>query len=254
MSALAHNALLVLEDNIDSGPIEQALPPGSRVTKTALPDAAHLWSSLTATAADVDLVVFACDREHDRVLEGITNLTRQLASRPALVVLHTGSSNGFMEQAFGAGADDLITLPQPTHELAFALEKAIARRRGATTPAQEGVMITVLGPKGGTGKTLTACNLAVALAESGHSPVIVDLDLQFGDVGLALGLRPDRTIYDLAVAGSSLDAEKVAGFLAEPFVGRACAARTGTAGPGGGDHDPVPAGGLRGPAVDATTS
>ena len=117
MSALAHNALLVLEDDIDSGPIEQALPPGSRVTKTALPDAAYLWSSLTATAADVDLVVFACDREHDRVLEGITNLTRQLASRPALVVLHTGSSNGFMEQAFGAGADDLITLPQPTQSL-----------------------------------------------------------------------------------------------------------------------------------------
>src|SRR4029079_7190736 len=61
VSALAHNALLVLEDDIDSGPIEQALPPGSRVTKTALPDAAYLWSSLTATAADVDLVVFACD-------------------------------------------------------------------------------------------------------------------------------------------------------------------------------------------------
>jgi pilus assembly protein CpaE len=219
VSALAHKAVLVLEDNIDSGPIEQALPPGSRVTKTALPDAAYLWSSLTATAADVDLVVFACDREHDRVLEGITNLTRQLASRPALVVLHTGSSNGFMEQAFGAGADDLITLPQPTHELAFALEKAIARRRGATTQAQDSVMITVLGPKGGTGKTLTACNLAVALAESGHSPVIVDLDLQFGDVGLALGLRPDRTIYDLAVAGSSLDAEKVAGFLASHSSG-----------------------------------
>ena len=70
MSSLAHNALLVLEDNIDSGPIEQALPPGSRVTKTALPDAAYLWSSLTATAADVDLVVFACDREHDRVARG----------------------------------------------------------------------------------------------------------------------------------------------------------------------------------------
>ncbi len=74
-------------------------------------------------------------------------------------------------------------------------------------------MITVLGPKGGTGKTLTSSNLAVALAIAGSSPVVVDLDLQFGDVGLALGLRPERTIYDLCVSAGSLDGEKLDGFL-----------------------------------------
>src|SRR6185503_12718272 len=42
---------------------------------------------------------------------------------------------------------------------------------------------------------------------------VVDLDLQFGDVGLALGLSPDRTIYDLAKSGGSLDAEKIDGYL-----------------------------------------
>jgi pilus assembly protein CpaE len=215
VSTVADRAVLVLEDGIDPAPIEQALPPGARVTRTGLPDATYLWASLTKAAADADLVVFAVNREHDRTLEGIANLSRQLANRPPLVVLHTGSSNGFMERAFGAGADDLITLPLRTEELAFALEKAIARRRGASAPTSEGVMITVLGPKGGTGKTLTACNLAIALAESGHAPAIVDLDLQFGDVGLALGLRPERTIYDLAIAGSSLDEDKLDGFLAK---------------------------------------
>src|SRR5204863_3681102 len=57
------------------------------------------------------------------------------------------------------------------------------------------------------------CNLAVALALSGKKPVLVDLDLQFGDVGIALGLSPDRTIYDLVRAGGSLDVEKVETFL-----------------------------------------
>jgi pilus assembly protein CpaE len=71
----------------------------------------------------------------------------------------------------------------------------------------------VLGPKGGTGKTLTSCNLAVALAESGRKVTLVDLDLQFGDIGLALGLAPSRTIYDLAKAGGSVDAEKIEDFL-----------------------------------------
>jgi pilus assembly protein CpaE len=76
-------------------------------------------------------------------------------------------------------------------------------------------MITVLGPKGGTGKTVTSSNLAVALAVQGKSAVVVDLDLQFGDVGLALGLEPTKTIYDLAVSGGSLDGDKIDGFLAE---------------------------------------
>jgi pilus assembly protein CpaE len=42
---------------------------------------------------------------------------------------------------------------------------------------------------------------------------IIDLDLQFGDVGLALGLNPERTIYDLARSGGSLDADKLEAFL-----------------------------------------
>jgi pilus assembly protein CpaE len=42
----------------------------------------------------------------------------------------------------------------------------------------------------------------------------VDVDLQFGDVGLALGLRPDRTIYDLARSAGSIDADKLDAYLA----------------------------------------
>jgi pilus assembly protein CpaE len=74
-------------------------------------------------------------------------------------------------------------------------------------------MICVLGPKGGTGKTLTATNLAAALGARGERTILVDLDLQFGDVGLALGLRPDKTLYDLARSGGSLDAEKLDAYL-----------------------------------------
>jgi len=100
-------------------------------------------------------------------------------------------------------------------QLGFALEKALARRRGSSPSVAEAAMITVLGPKGGTGKTVTSSNLAVALALEGKSAVLVDLDLQFGDVGLALGLEPSRTIYDLAVAGGSLDGDKIEGFLSQ---------------------------------------
>jgi pilus assembly protein CpaE len=165
-----------------------------------------------------DLLIVGTAGHSDAALATIESAARQRPERP-VVVLYAGSPNGFMEQAFAAGADDLIGLPLPPAQLAFALEKAVARRRGGVPDAAAGAMITVLGPKGGTGKTMTACNLAVALALAGERPVVVDLDLQFGDVGLALGLRPERTIYDLAVSAGSLDSDKVEAFLAESDSG-----------------------------------
>jgi pilus assembly protein CpaE len=59
----------------------------------------------------------------------------------------------------------------------------------------------VLGPKGGTGKTLTSTNLAVAMQNAGERVAIVDLDLQFGDIALCMGLAPGKTIYEIAVSG-----------------------------------------------------
>ena len=63
------------------------------------------------------------------------------------------------------------------------------------------------------GQASLAALEAVGAALSGT--VVVDLDLQFGDAGLALGLQPERTIYDLATSGGALDADKVDGYLAE---------------------------------------
>jgi pilus assembly protein CpaE len=104
----------------------------------------------------------------------------------------------------------VITLPQPSEEVAFVLEKVIARRKGLTMPGRTSAsLIPILGPKGGTGKTLVATNLAVALAQRDANVVLVDLDLQFGDIGLALGLSPERTMYDLMKAGEPFDHEKL---------------------------------------------
>jgi pilus assembly protein CpaE len=202
---------VALEEGIDEGPIEQALPAGVPVRIVSLANAAdHGFAELQAAA---DLVVVGCHELPDEAVRLIEAAARQRPDRP-VVALYTGSPNGFMQRAFEAGADDLIALPQQPSQLRFSLEKAIARRRGAAV-GTSAPMITVLGPKGGTGKTLTSCNLAVSLAQLGASAVVVDLDLQFGDVGLALGLNPERTIYDLAASGGSLDGEKVDGFLAE---------------------------------------
>jgi pilus assembly protein CpaE len=63
-------------------------------------------------------------------------------------------------------------------------------------------VITVISPKGGSGKTTVATNLAVGLAQGAPNQVVlIDLDLQFGDVASALRLTPERTIADTAHTG-----------------------------------------------------
>jgi pilus assembly protein CpaE len=212
MNAQGLRIFVALEPSLDSGTIRGAFPAGVPVRLVSLADA-HDHTAVELQEA-ADLVVVGCAEERDQALELIGIASRQRSDRP-VVALYSGTPNGFLERAFEAGADDLITLPQNSTQLAFAFEKALARRRGAAPATERGQLVTVLGPKGGTGKTLTSCNVAVALALGGTSTVIVDLDLQFGDVGLALGLKPEHTIYDLAVSGGSLDGDKVDSFLAE---------------------------------------
>jgi pilus assembly protein CpaE len=177
------------------------------------------WAALDVSTHDA--VVVACAAESESVLWFLREATRKHPDRPVVVLCH-GTPNGLVRQAFEAGAEDLVMLPagfaEPgatAEQLGFAVEKAVARRRGgaASGAAALGSLICVLGPKGGIGKTLTSANLAVALAEMHKRVVVVDLDLQFGDVGLSLGLAPQRTIYDLVKSGGSLDAEKLEAFL-----------------------------------------
>ncbi|MEZ4470458.1 MAG: AAA family ATPase [bacterium] len=60
-------------------------------------------------------------------------------------------------------------------------------------------MIVFFGPKGGTGSTSMAVNVAGLLARYGRSVVVVDLDLQLGAVPVSLNLKPERSVAELVV-------------------------------------------------------
>lgn len=76
-----------------------------------------------------------------------------------------------------------------------------------------GKIMTVVAPKGGTGKTALATNLAVGLAATGQKTVLVDLDLQFGDVADALQLRPETSIADLRQTHAGVSATSLKALL-----------------------------------------
>jgi pilus assembly protein CpaE len=205
--------LVAVDSGVDQDGLQSSLPSQSDIQLVGLVDGLEeSWATLQETPTD--LLVVVCAGYSDRALFLIDGAVRQRPERP-VVVLSEGSPNGFVRRVFESGADDIMTLPQSPDAVAFTMQKAVARRQG--TSSGNGValspMICVLGPKGGTGKTLTACNLAVSLAERNYKVALVDLDLQFGDVGLALGLAPEKTVYDLAKSGGSLDADKLDAYL-----------------------------------------
>jgi pilus assembly protein CpaE len=204
---------VALDDGVSRAMVEAALPYDATFQIVGILEGLQeSWATLEETEADV--VLIACAGHSERALLFIDNAVKQRPDRPVIVLLE-GSADGFVRRAFESGADDLVALPATSEEIRFALEKGLARKAGSGGQEAVGTapMIVVLGPKGGTGKTLTCTNLGVALAEKGKRVVLVDLDLQFGDLGLALGLRPDRTLHDLARSGGSLDATKLDSYL-----------------------------------------
>jgi pilus assembly protein CpaE len=204
---------VVLDAGVNPAEVERALPRGDDVEIVGLVNGVDdAWVRLHETAND--LLVVVCSGQSEAALNLIDNAVTERPRRP-VVVLAYGSPNGFTRRVFAAGADDVVMLPVTSDEVLFALQKALARKAGTGDAASfaRAPLICILGPKGGTGKTLTSVSLAVALAEYGKTVALVDLDLQFGDVGLTMGLTPEQTIFDLVRTGGSLDEEKLDGFL-----------------------------------------
>jgi pilus assembly protein CpaE len=209
------NILVVADDAVDENVIRTLLSPDAELRIVGYVE------GMGHHMPKADVLVVACGTYNEAAGEIIREAIEDRPARPVVLVTQ-GAPNGYVDHAFQAGAADIVVLPQPcdidlaralSHQVRFTLGKVVAARSGSGSTT-DGKLVVLIGPKGGSGKTLTTTNLAAALAISGRSVVVVDLDLQFGDVGLALGLKPDKTIYDLLTSGGSMDAEKLDGFLA----------------------------------------
>lgn len=133
------------------------------------------------------------------------------------VVLVVPESSEVVIQAMRSGVRDLLDPAADPDAIRIMLERAslaaAGRRRGLAPSTSEhadhgegGRVIAVMSPKGGVGKTTVATNLAIGLGKSAPmSVVIVDLDLQFGDVASGLMLEPEHTITDAVVGAASQD-------------------------------------------------
>jgi pilus assembly protein CpaE len=131
-----------------------------------------------------------------------------------------------MREALRAGVKDVLEAPVESRELAEAVQRAassltVAAPTGPAPGYEEGDgelgrVITVFSTKGGAGKSVIATNLAVVLAQRSEKPVVlVDADLQFGDIAVMLKLSPQHTVVDAVSALDRLDTPFLRSLLAE---------------------------------------
>lgn len=149
-----------------------------------------------------------------------------LSEHPGMgaVLVTSELTTQLLQRAMRAGVSDVVTYDSDPHDLEAAIERAGIQLTSRMVPAvvspvadevPRGRVITVFSPKGGTGKSVIACNLAVALAQrSTESVVLIDADLQFGDVAVMLKLAPQHTIVDAVSAMHRLDAPLLRSLLA----------------------------------------
>jgi pilus assembly protein CpaE len=163
-------------------------------------------------------------------MDGITatETIRRDLPHTQIVILSIQGDPNYMRRAMLAGARDYLTKPPSVEELISAIrragqmaheEKAKARpafqiKTGALNPAVLGVpgmaagkVISIYSPKGGTGTTTIATNLAVTLKSDDDTIVLVDGNIQFGDVAVFLNEQGRNSIIDLAPRADELDPE-----------------------------------------------
>jgi pilus assembly protein CpaE len=154
-------------------------------------------------------------------LEATERITKDVP-QSQVVMLSVQAEPEYLRRAMMAGARDFLTKPPSGEDLSTTIRRVYDSRRSGflpsaaataatptVRPGHEGHIVIVFGPKGGVGTTTVAISLAVGFARRGASSVLVDTDLQFGDVGVFLNIKTPATVVDLAQSMEDVEAEEI---------------------------------------------
>ncbi|HXF83816.1 MAG TPA: response regulator [Anaerolineales bacterium] len=164
-------------------------------------------------------------------MDGIAATEAIRSRQPAVqvVILSVQGDQNYMRRAMLAGARDFLTKPPLGDELISAIRRAGEMAKNERSKSAQiqavvgtagmagvaglrgtrGKVITVYSPKGGTGCTTLAVNLALTLNNPDTRVVLVDGNLQFGDVAVFVNEQGKNTILDLAPRANELDPDIV---------------------------------------------
>jgi pilus assembly protein CpaE len=164
-------------------------------------------------------------------MDGIQATTQITEAVPttAVIMMSVQNDPDYLRRAMLAGARNFLTKPIGMEELyntirtvharnkpiaaTYAaaaqgiIDRPIGTNRDGTSDGRAGHIIVVYSPQGGTGVTTIATSLASGLMKEGIRVLLVDADLQFGDIGAVLNLKSPSTLVELIPDVDDLDVE-----------------------------------------------
>jgi pilus assembly protein CpaE len=162
-------------------------------------------------------------------MDGITatETISRVAPRSQIIMMSVQSETDYLRRSMMAGAKYFLTKPFTSEELSSSIRRVFDQGAGVLAPVstkepgipgtlagpgqpppQVGKLLLVYSPKGGTGCSVVACNLAIALTQTTSKAVaLLDGSLQFGDIGVLLNLQSGQTIADATRRIEELDSD-----------------------------------------------
>jgi pilus assembly protein CpaE len=168
-----------------------------------------------------DVFIVDLDANVDQALGLIENICSRDAA--ATVMATSSSTDGaLLIRSMRAGAREFLPEPILVNTLAEAMGRALARREKSQQQSPAGKVLMFAGAKGGSGVTTVASNFAIALTkEAAGKVVIVDMDLQLGEVALGMGLTPQFSVLDALKSADRLDTDLLMSMLVRHTSGLA---------------------------------
>jgi pilus assembly protein CpaE len=171
-----------------------------------------IFDEIKSMEPDVIIVDLSPDKE-----QGILTIEKiiEISKRSHIFVSGDSTDADMILRSMRAGAKEFLSKPVESKTLFTAIER-VSKVHAVVSQDRKryGKLFTFFSAKGGTGSTVISTNFAVSLAEQTKKPVIlVDLDLQLGEVSLFLGLKPAFNIVDIADNIHRMDPALLKGFV-----------------------------------------
>jgi len=171
-----------------------------------------IFDEIKSMEADIIIVDLSPDKE-----QGIITIEKivEISKHSHIFVSCDNTDADTILRSMRAGAKDILSRPPVESQTLFAAIERISKGLAVLNKEKKryGKLFTFFSAKGGTGSTVISTNFAVNLAEQTKKPtIIVDLDLQLGEVSLFLGIKPAFNIVDVADNIHRMDGSLFRGF------------------------------------------
>ncbi len=159
------------------------------------------YLDLIADTSDIVIINLS-----DQALLQLKTLEESDKKGKSIVVVGDKKNIDLLSIAISAGVTQFIDVEDYQNDLLIILKKVISSRLASDSTTQKSKLNVIINAKGGSGASFIASNVAYKISKfKKQSVALVDLDLQFGTIGLNFDVTPRYTLVEALQSIDELD-------------------------------------------------